>query len=751
MTDLSRLAELGPEELEFLRRRLQKSARKAESRILPIRRLSREADAFPLSYAQRRLWFADRLEPGNPTYNVGILTRLTGAFDRGLFLRAVGEVFRRHEILRTTFTWRGQEPMQVISPEARIAARIGLPVVDLEALPDGRREAEAERQAAAAALGPFALDRGPLMRLTLFRLAAGDHLLLVAFHHIVSDGWAFGIFVRELAAVYEAFHRGSPSPLPELPVQYVDFAQWQREWLAGGVSAQQLAYWQERLAGLPPALELPTDRPRGPVLGSRGRREHRTVPADLEQGLARLAESCGATLFMVLLAGFQALLHRYTGEADFALGSPVANRGRKEIEGLMGFFANTLVLRADLAGAPTFRQLVARARDTALGAFAAQDLPFERLVEELRPERDLSHQPVFQVMFALQNFELQARALPGLALEPVDWELGRSHFDLTLFFTPEERRLLTTLRYNLDLFDGATAARILGHLTALLAGAVRDADRPVADYELFDEAERRQLAQWSTGAGRQLRIRGFRVDPEAVAARLRRQPGVGEAAVVARPDPAGRPRLVAYVAGDWQLPASRELRARLQAELPDYSVPAAFVRLAALPLAPGGDVDVAALPAPEEDAAGEAAEGPVCTGHRPRPAGLRFRRRVAPRTPTEAALAAVFADVLGVAEVGVHDGFFELGGHSLLGTVLMTRVRDAFGVDLPVLRLFEAPTVEELATLLDAGRAAPAPAAGLDAIVPVWPPDAEAAVAALSDAEVSAMLAELLAGGAAPA
>ncbi len=798
MIERLQLEGLGPEQLEFLRRRLLKSAKKEESRILKIVRQSRATDTFPLSYAQRRLWFADRLEPGNPAYNVGILARLDGVLDRDLLVRVVEEIFRRHEILRTTFAWVGQDPMQVISP----AATVELPLVDLSALPAGRRAAEAELQAAAGALRPFALDRGPLLRLTLFRQAASAQLLLVAFHHIVSDGWAFGIFVRELAAIYEAFHHGAPSPLPELAVQYVDFAHWQRQWLEGKVFAEQLAYWQDRLAGVPPALELPADRPRKPVLGYRGRRAHRVVPAALENGLERLAESCGATLFMVLLAGFQALLFRYTGQRDFAVGSPIANRHRKETEGLMGFFANTLVLRADLSGPPTFRQALARAQETAMGAFAAQDLPFERLVEELRPERDLSHQPVFQVMFALQNFELAARSLPGLTLEPVDWELGMSHFDLTLFVTPEKQRLLSTVRYNRDLFDAPTAARLLGHLTHLLAGAVRDPDRPLADYGLLGEAECHQVVHEWGGAGgppgsggrrildeagrpvpigvvghlwdgdrptgelarfcssgrleplgaadRQIRIRGFRVDPGEVAARLARHPGVAEAAVAVR-EYAGAARLVAYLtaaAGDapTERPTERELRAALRLHLPDYAVPTAFVAVASLPWAADGTLDLAALPLPAQEGAEAAAMETKAAGALPgrrRPESLRFRQLVAPRTPSEAALTEIFLDVLGLDSLGVHDSFFELGGHSLLGTVLMTRVREAFGIDLPVLRLFEAPTVEELAALVDAGREAAAPAAALAPILPFDP--APVSVEGWGDDQVNALLAELLA------
>jgi amino acid adenylation domain-containing protein len=407
------------------------------------------------------------------------------------------EVVRRHEALRTTFIAAEGRPVQVIGP----ARPFALPVVDLGAPPGAEREAEALALAGQEARRPFDLAGGPLLRAALLRLGADEHVLLVTLHHIVADGWSLGVLVREVAALYEAFARGRPAPLPELPIQYADFAHWQRQWLRGEVLEAQLAYWKRQLAGPPAALGLPTDRPRPAVQSYRGARHAFGLPGPLSEALRGLSRREGATPFMTLLAALQALLGRYTGQADVSVGSPVANRNRAETEGLIGFFVNTLVLRTDLSGNPTFRELLGRVRAVALGAYAHQDLPFEQLVGALQPERDLSRSPLFQVLFVLQNAPLPALRLGQLTLSPVEVEGGTAKFDLTLSLMDTGQGLEGALEYNTDLFDAATVARMAEHFQTLLAGIAADAGQRLADLPLLAEAERRQLlVEWNATA-----------------------------------------------------------------------------------------------------------------------------------------------------------------------------------------------------------------------------------------------------------
>ncbi len=448
----------------------------------------------PLSFAQQRLWFLDQLEPGSASYNLPEAVRLTGALNVGALERALNEIVRRHEALRTTFTLTADgRPLQVIAP----ALTLALAVTDLSALPAPQREAEATRLATAEAQRPFDLAAGPLVRAGLLRLAAAEHILLLTLHHIVGDDWSSSVLTQELAALYDAFSHGRPSPLPDLRLQYADFAAWQRGWLQGEVLETQLGYWRRQLAGAPPVLELPTDRPRPAVQTFNGAYQSFTLPASLTRQLKAFTQREGATLFMTLLAAFAALVQRYSGQTDFTIGTPIANRNRADIEGLIGFFVNTLVLRADLSGAPSFRQLLQRVRETALGAYAHQDVPFEMVVDALHPQRNLSHAPLFQVMFALQNTPLGAVTLSAgtapLSLAPVEAHSGTAKFDLTLFMVEEGETLSGALEYNTDLFDAATITRLAGHFQNLLAALVAEPDRPVAQVPLLSEAERRQL------------------------------------------------------------------------------------------------------------------------------------------------------------------------------------------------------------------------------------------------------------------
>src|SRR5215213_1334731 len=445
----------------------------------PLVPASRDAQ-LPLSFSQQRMWLLDQLEPDTPTYNISHALRLSGTLEAEALKRSIEGIVSRHEALRTTFAAVDGEPVQVISPTMDTK----LPVEDLSGLPQAEREAEAKRLALEEKRRPFDLERGPLFRAKLLRLGEEEHLLLLTMHHVVSDGWSMGVFWRELGALYGAFSEGKPSPLAELPIQYADYALWQRQWLTGEVLDSQLTYWKERLAELSP-LELPTDRPRPAVQTHRGAREKLVLPESLTRALKELSRREGATLFMVLLAAFQALLGRYSGQEDVAVGSPIAGRNRAETEGLIGFFVNNLVLRTDLSGDPTFKELLRRVREVALGAYDHQELPFEKLVEELRPERDLSRVPFSPVMFALQNMPREALKLPNLSLERQRVRSGTVKFDLSIFIFEQAQDLTGALAYNADLFDEATIERMLDHLRTLLEGIVKDPDRHLSELPLL--------------------------------------------------------------------------------------------------------------------------------------------------------------------------------------------------------------------------------------------------------------------------
>ncbi|MEW5929830.1 MAG: amino acid adenylation domain-containing protein, partial [Gemmatimonadota bacterium] len=453
----------------------------------------------PLSFAQQRLWFIHRLEPESPAYNMPFPLRLRGRLDAAALRRALAEIVRRHETLRTTFVAEEGEPVQRVRP----AGPVRLPLADLSGLPPERAEAEALRLAREEALRPFDLERGPLLRAALLRLDGAEHAALFTLHHVVGDGWSMEVLVRELAALYAAFSRGEPSPLPELPVQYADFAVWQRAQLAGETLESQLRWWRERLAGAPPLLELPTDRPRSSAAGARGAHRPLVLPPGTVRALRGVAGREGATMFMTLLAAWQCLLARWSGQDDVVVGTPIAGRTRRELEPLIGFFVNTLVLRADLSGDPSFRALLGRVRDGVLGAFAHQELPFERLVEELAPERSLAHTPLFQALFAYRSAAGAGGALrlPDLELAPLAGggaEVAKFDLDLTLEEAGEE--LAGGLAYRAELFEAATAERMLGHFRALVEAVAAHPERPVSAVELLTEAERGQLARWNDTA-----------------------------------------------------------------------------------------------------------------------------------------------------------------------------------------------------------------------------------------------------------
>ncbi|MFP5264051.1 MAG: amino acid adenylation domain-containing protein, partial [Blastocatellia bacterium] len=463
---------------------------------IPALRPSPRGERSPLSFSQQRLWFLDQLETEKAVYNMAAAERLVGRLDIATLERALSEIISRHEILRTTFAEYEGEPVQIIRP----AEPMTLPLIDLREVEEAEREVRARKLAAGESRRPFDLARGPLFRVTLLRLREDHHVLVVVMHHIVSDGWSVGVLTNELAALYDAFAKGEPSPLAPLPIQYADFALWQREWLRGEALETQLQYWKRQLEGDIGALELPTDRPRPPVQSFRGATLQFSLGPRLYADLGALSRREGVTLFMTLLAGFQALLARHTGQTRVSIGSPIANRNHHELERLIGFFVNTLVLRASLEGNPTFRELLARVREVTLGAYAHQDLPFEMLVEELQPDRDLSYSPLFQVMFALQNAPQGLLNLPGVGLSHLDVDTGMAHFDLTLSMAEEAREMIGVFEYNTDLFDAETVRRVADRFETLLAHVVTNPDQRLSEIAILTESERRMvLVEWNSG------------------------------------------------------------------------------------------------------------------------------------------------------------------------------------------------------------------------------------------------------------
>ncbi|MEW5927674.1 MAG: amino acid adenylation domain-containing protein [Gemmatimonadota bacterium] len=452
-------------------------------------------DFLPLSFSQQRLWFLEQLQPGLGFNHIHAAIRVRGDLDVPALRRTLTEILRRHESLRTNFTVVDGAPAQTVAAPFEFA----LPETDLRHVPAAEVNAEVHRRAMEEANLPFDLERDPLFRGQLLVLGPGDHALFLTMHHVISDGWSIGVMIQELATLYEAFREGRPSPLPELALQYPDYAAWQREYLSGAVLERQLGFWSETLRNAP-ALELRTDRPRPAVQTFRGESLWFTVPAAQTGALHELANRMGATLFMVGLAAFQALLARWSGQEDVVVGSPIANRTRREIEPLVGFFVNTLVLRGDLSGDPTFRELVARTREAALGAYAHQDLPFEKLVDEVQPERDLSRNPLFQVMFALQNAPGSELELPGLRLAWEPPKSGTSKFDVMLWAQERGGELDACFEYNTDLFDAPTIHRMERHYRRVLDAVIADPDVRLSDLPLMDDEERELLAAWNETA-----------------------------------------------------------------------------------------------------------------------------------------------------------------------------------------------------------------------------------------------------------
>jgi amino acid adenylation domain-containing protein len=475
------------------------AALKADENLLspPIKPVARDID-LPLSFAQQRLWFLHQLEPDSPAYNVIGAVRLKGPLDVPALERSVNEIARRHEVLRTSFATVDDEPSQVIAPELELR----LHLQDLNGLPEAEREAEARRLANEEAQRPFDLSRCPLFRISLLRLSEEEHVLLYTMHHIVSDAWSLGVLVREVATLYEAFSHGKPVPLAPLPVQYADYAVWQREWLTGDVLEAHLSYWQQKLGGNLPALQLPSDRPRPATQSLRGAVHAFALPPELLKSVKEVSRRASVTPFMTLLASFLSLLHKETGEVDLVVGTDIANRNRAETEPLIGFFINQLALRTDLSGDPGFGELLRRVREVTLGAYAHQDLPFDKVVEDLQPERKLSHTPLFQVLFVVQNAPSSALELSNLSLSLLELDAPTSKFDLILMFIETAEGLLGLWRYSTDLFEAATIERLTRRWRTLLSHALAEPDTRLSKLDTLTpeekmeqkEAERKRAA-----------------------------------------------------------------------------------------------------------------------------------------------------------------------------------------------------------------------------------------------------------------
>ena len=464
----------------------------------------------PLSYAQQRLWFLDQFEPNSALYNIPLALRLVGTLNQVALEQSLHEIINRHEALRTNFVTVNEQPTQIIQKQTNwtvsvVSLKHLSTLVLSEVVGEASASAEVTEQEIATqqlarqqSIEPFDLANQALVRATLLVLSETEHILLVCMHHIVSDGWSMGVFLQELAALYKAYSQAQPSPLTPLPIQYADFALWQRQWLQGGVLQSQLSYWQQQLKDAPALLSLPTDRPRPAVQTFAGAHQEFALSQKLTQGLIQLSQKQGVTLFMTLLAAYDTLLYRYTGTEDILVGSPIANRDRSEIEGLIGFFVNTLVMRTNLAGNPSFSELLTRVREMAMEAYTYQNLPFEMLVEALQPQRDLSHTPLFQVMFALQNVPLSGVELAGLSVTPLMPESTSAKFDITLLMQNTADALVGVWEYNTDLFDAGTIERMTGHFVTLLEGIIANPEQQISQLPLLTEVEQHQLlVEWN--------------------------------------------------------------------------------------------------------------------------------------------------------------------------------------------------------------------------------------------------------------
>ncbi|MBW4636662.1 MAG: amino acid adenylation domain-containing protein [Gloeocapsa sp. UFS-A4-WI-NPMV-4B04] len=493
---LARRSQLSQAKQELLEKRLRGKGDDSLLKIIPERSKTEPA---PLSFAQQRLWFLHQFAPENSFYNEAVAVSLKGTLNVAALEQSLNEIVLRHEILRTNFKTVDGQTVQVVAPSLTLT----LPVVNLCELLVSEQKARVQQLAITETQHAVDLTKDILLRGRLLKLNEAEHILLLSMHHIIFDGWSLGVIVRELAQFYKAIASKQTASLPELPIQYADFAIWQRTWLQGEVLENQLSYWKQRLSNLP-VLELPTDKPRSAVQTFKGAKQFFTLSKELSEALKALSQQEDVTLFMTLLAAFKAMLHRYTNQDDIVVGSVIANRNRPEIEPLIGFFVNSLVLRTDHSGNPTFRELLARVREVTLGAYAHQDLPFEKLVEVLNPERTLSRSPLFEVMFTLNNAPIPLLELGDLTITPLEIDSGIAKFDLDLSLTDTEQGLTGYVEYDTNLFEAATIARMLGHWQIILTGIVANPDQHLADLPLLTNAEQGLLMEWNeTGSRRQ--------------------------------------------------------------------------------------------------------------------------------------------------------------------------------------------------------------------------------------------------------
>ncbi|WP_414753961.1 amino acid adenylation domain-containing protein [Anabaena sp. CCY 9910] len=488
---LKRLEQLSPQKRELVLQKLlaqQSSTINNKPKLPRIEAVSSDK-LIPLSFPQQRLWFLDQMEGNSAAYNMAAAVEITGNLQVSILENIIAEIIQRHAILRTNIKNVDDNAVQIIAPHLTI----NIPVINLQILPAAEQFAEVERLAIAEQLKPFDLANDCLLRVTLLQLAPESYVLLVTMHHIVSDGWSMGVFIQEFSTLYTAFSQNQPSPLPELAIQYADFAHWQRQCLQGEVLENQLNYWRQQLAGIPPILELPTDRPRPPVQTFQGQTLYFELDQNLTKQLNILCQKSGTTMFMTLMAAFATLLYRYSHQSDIVIGSPIANRDRQETLSLIGLFVNTLVLRTNLEGNPSFAELLQRVKQVALDAYAHQDVPLERLVEALQPERSLSHMPLFQVAFAMQNAPMGKLELPNLSLNLLKIENRTAKFDLALSMQETESGLLGEWEFNTDLFDATTISRMAGHFQTLLESIVANPQQRIAEVSLLSASEQHQL------------------------------------------------------------------------------------------------------------------------------------------------------------------------------------------------------------------------------------------------------------------
>ena len=490
MSDVSnRIADLSPEKLALLSKLLKQRNGAAQKRATIPRRA--ETDVCALSFAQERLWFTEQWTNERAVYNIPLVLRLRGPLKLAALEKCLDEIVRRHEVLRTSFRMLDGKPRQIIAP----ARRSWLPVVDLSELSEAEREVESRRLSEEQSQQPFDLSQGPLLRILVLALDERDHVIVFTMHHILCDEWSMKVLISEVSELYRAFSLGRRPALPQLPIQYADYAIWQRQWLEGAEFDWHLAYWREQLDDLP-VLSLPTDKPRPPEQTFRGATEAFRLPLDIAQALKDPDRQEGVTLFMTLLAAFATLLYSYTGQSDIVVGTDVANRNHVETENLIGFFSNQLVLRVRLFGEMSFRELLGRVRETTLDAYTHQDLSFEKLVKALQTRRDPSRSPLFQVKFVLQNDPPAELDLEGLTLSPIAFENRTAKFDLLMTIINQKQGLTGAVEYNTDLWRAGTISRLLTNFETLLTHVVADPDARLGDLkESLNEAERQRQLQ----------------------------------------------------------------------------------------------------------------------------------------------------------------------------------------------------------------------------------------------------------------